>query len=190
MRVPFFMLAMAGLVILAQGAVRADPVPEQPVPLAVLPEPESDDLQPSVVSMLIPAGTVVQLELVDTVGSAIHRSGDHFSLRVTEPVMAGERVLLPAGTPVVGEVLHAAKSGFGGKPGELLLAARYIDSASGRIRLRSSFGAAGKDQAGLAAGVTIAVGVIGFVVRGKEYELPAGTGLSARIAEDTLLPAL
>jgi hypothetical protein len=46
-------------------------------------------------------------------------------------------VVAPAGTPGVGEVVHAAHASFGGKAGELILAVRYLELNGTRIPLRS-----------------------------------------------------
>jgi hypothetical protein len=82
--------------------------------------------------------------------------------------------------------VHATKSGTGGKAGELILAARYLDTPQGQIKLHSSFGAAGKDRTKTAIGMTIAVGALGMLVKGKQVELPVGSPISARLAVDTI----
>lgn len=160
-----------------------------PAPAAIVEPPKALPTVsgPSLANNIVrlPANTVVQLEVVDTVSSASSLSGDHFALRLASPLMVGEQTVLPAGTPVIGEVVHAASSSFGGKPGELLLAARYIDVPQGAIRLRSSFGAAGQDRNNLVAGVAGVVGFFGLAIKGREYELPAGSLLSARVASET-----
>ena len=58
--------------------------------------------------------------------------------------------MVPAGTPGVGEVVHAERARFGGKAGELILAARYLDFQGTRIPLRTlRFGAQqGRDNSG------------------------------------------
>lgn len=159
-----------------------------PAPAAIVEPPKAlpPVFRPSSANIVrLPANTVVQLEVVDAVSSASSLSGDHFALRLASPLMVGEQAVLPAGTPVIGEVVHAASSSFGGKPGELLLAARYIDVPQGPIRLRSSFGAAGQDRNNLVAGVAGVVGLFGLAIKGREYELPAGSLLSARVASET-----
>jgi hypothetical protein len=145
----------------------------------------------------VPANTVVELEMVDSVSSRTSKPGDVFRLRLTAPLAIEGTELLPAGTPATGEVVHAAKSGFGGKPGELLLAARFIEAPQGRIKLRAGLGAAGQDNTKASIGVAIIAGagiagaVVGMAVRGKDLELDAGTRVSARIAADaTFVPAL
>lgn len=135
--------------------------------------------------LVVPANTTVELEMVDTVSSVTSKRGDFFKLRVAVDVKSGERILIPAGTPVVGQVVHAAGAGAGGKSGELILAARYVELPQGPVKLRGSFGAAGKDRVGAAFATSLFGGPFGLMVRGKESVLPAGSALSARVANDT-----
>lgn len=139
-------------------------------------------------TLRLPANTVVELETLDAVSSKTSKPKDFFRLRVAEDVRVDGRVLIPAGTEALGQVVHAAKSGGGGKAGELILAARAIKLPRGDVKLRSGFGAAGQQRTGAALATSIAVGVFGLFVHGKELLLPAGTPLSARVAEDTELP--
>jgi hypothetical protein len=138
---------------------------------------------PDPAGLLLPANTVLELELVEGISSKTSMPDDFFKMRVVIPKKAGDTILIPAGTLAIGQVVHAQKSRGGGKAGELILAARYLDMPQGRIKLRSTFGAAGKDHTGASIGVAIAAGVFGFIVKGTEMELPAGSRLSAKTAE-------
>ena len=137
---------------------------------------------------VLPANTVIELEMVEPVGSKTSKPGDLFQLRVATAVELNGSVLIAAGTPAVGQVVHATRSGTGGKAGELILAARYLDMPHGQVKLRSSFGAAGKNRVGTSAGMVVVTGVFGMLVRGRDVELPAGSPLSARLAIDTIFP--
>jgi len=134
---------------------------------------------------VLPANSVVELEMVETISSVTSKRGDFFKLRVAIDVKFGDTVLIAAGTPVVGQVVHANAAGAGGKAGELILAARYLELPQGQVKLRGSFGAAGKNRVGAALATSFFGGPFGMMVRGKESVLPAGSALSAKIAEDT-----
>lgn len=168
---------------LFSAGLKADIVPAEPAPTA----PLTYGGEQTFVATTLPASTVVTLQTIDIVSSKTSKPGDTFRLRIAEPVMSGDMVLIPADTPVIGEVVHAARSGIGGKAGELILAARYIDAPQGRMRLRSSFSAAGKDTTGAALAVAMVTAGLGIIIKGKEMELPAGTMLSARLAADTTI---
>jgi hypothetical protein len=136
----------------------------------------------------LPADTRVELEVADGVSSRTATRGANFGLRVREDVVVDGRVVVPAGTTGIGQVVHAQRKGIGGKPGELIVAARRLDLPGGPLRLRSSFGAAGKPRIGAAVATTVAFGVLGVLVKGSDTELPAGAALSARTAEDYPTP--
>lgn len=132
------------------------------------------------------ANTTIELETVDHVSSKTSKTGDFFKLKVRADVLAADgAVLIPAGTPAVGQVVHAARSGGGGKGGELILAARYVELPQGQVKLRSGFGAAGKARVGATLATSMVVGPFAMLIKGKDLEVPAATPLSARLANDT-----
>lgn len=137
----------------------------------------------------VPANTVVDLEILDLIGSHRHKRGDKFRIRVVTPVTAQGRTLIAAGTLGVGEIVHAAPARGGGAPGELLIAARSLDVAGHPVPLRGlKLGLAGGDNSGMALGVSFAAGPFAMFIRGHEVEIPAGTRVNARLAQD-LAPA-
>lgn len=146
----------------------------------------------------VPARTPVVIEITDTVNSKANHSRDAFAFRLAEPLMMAGRVLVPAGTPGVGEVVHAARARAMGKAGELILAARYLQLGETRIMLRSlRIGAQqGRDSSGslttmnvIAAGTVPALSLVAFVIAGGEVNVPAGTRAQAQTAaEITLAP--
>lgn len=180
------LMAAAATATLPTPAAPAAPALEAPAATATLAAPAAAAVPAS--SLRLPANTVVELETLDEVSSKTSKPKDFFRLRVAEDVRVDGRVLIPAGTEAIGQVVHAAKSGAGGKAGELILAARAIKLPQGDVKLRSGFGAAGQQRTGAALATSIAVGVFGLFVHGKDLLLPAGTPVSARVAEDTDLP--
>lgn len=130
--------------------------------------------------------TPVELETIDAVSSRTSKAGDFFKLKVRADVLAADgAILIPSGTPAVGQVVHAARSGSGGKGGELILAARYLELPQGQVKLRSGFGAAGKARVGATLASSVVIGPFAMLIKGKDLELPAATPLSARLAQDT-----
>ena len=121
-----------------------------------------------------------------------------FPITLKEPIMQGKRELVPAGTKGEGEVVWAKKAGGSGSPGELVLAARYLDLGGRHLRLRSmNFGAVGgnryKDVNKLMiVGTATLPGLVlvGFFVKGGETMVAAGTLAQAKTAAtfDTAAP--
>lgn len=132
----------------------------------------------------VPAGTPVVLEIVDTISSDSARRGDRFRLRLAEPVLAGGVAVLPAGLEGQGEIIHAEAARAGGKAGELLLAARYVEHDGRSIALRGmKLGGGGTSQVNAALAVALVTGPFGLLVRGGNIEVPAGTHAQAKLAE-------
>ena len=139
---------------------------------------------------VIKALTPVRLAITNPINSNQAYPGQRFSLTLGEPILLENGRLIPAGTPGEGEVVHAARTGLAGKPGELLLAARFLDYRGVRIPLRSMrFGGSGKDNVGLAMITYAAVGVIGLVISGGQVRVLAGAPANAKISTDTHVDA-
>jgi hypothetical protein len=136
----------------------------------------------------VPAGTLIDLELADSLSSHTNKRGDKFALKLATPVQINGLVVLPADTQGIGEIVDAGPAGGGGAPGKLLLAGRYLTWNGTQIPLRGlKLGGAGKSEAGKALGVSLVAGPFAMFIHGGEIELPAGTHVDAKIAADTLL---
>jgi hypothetical protein len=144
----------------------------------------------------VPARTPVAIEITDTVNSKANHSRDAFAFRLAEPLIVDGRTVAPAGTPGVGEVVHAARARAMGKAGELILAARYLQLGETRIMLRSlRIGRQqGRDNSGalttmnmVAAATVPALSLVAFVIAGGEVNVPAGTRAEAQTAAEVVL---
>ena len=62
------------------------------------------------VTTTIPAGTEVQVRLVDSLSSARNRSGDTFMATLDAPILVGGWVAIPKGPNVMGRVIAAQPS--------------------------------------------------------------------------------
>jgi hypothetical protein len=138
---------------------------------------------------VLPANATVELEITEAISSKARKRGERFALRLRAPVVIDGMVALPAGIPGVGEIIHADRARGGGKPGELLLAARYLEYAGMRIPLRGfRVGANGKDHSKAALATAVALGPFAQFIHGGEVEIPAATTAQARLAADIVLP--
>lgn len=166
-------------------------------PVAV-PEPVAQPQSSMCVDcMAIPALTRVSIQVVPALGSQISKTGDTFEIRLAEPIVVDGKALVPAGTMGMGEVVHAKKPGGSGTPGELILAARYLEIGDRQLRLRSmNFAESGVDKYKtvnsilIASSATIpAIAFIGFGINGKDLNVPAGTLAAAKTSAAFELPA-
>lgn len=132
-----------------------------------------------------PAGTIVEIEIAQPLSSGQQKRGDRFPIRLHAPLRAGQSVLIPAGVEGIGEVVHAEPSRGGGKPGEMLLAARYLEHDGRQVLLRAfKLGGRGGDNSGAALGASFAIGPFALFIHGNEIEIPAGTIATAKLAQD------
>jgi hypothetical protein len=145
----------------------------------------------------VPAGSMVEVQLVEPVSTKHQKRGDTFALRLAAPLIVDGRILLRAGTPGWGEVIESAKPGLGGKAAKLVLAARYLRLRHGRVPLKGlQLAAAGHNNANTAnvvglTGIAFApLGFVGLAVKGGHVTFPPGTSATARVASDIFLPSL
>jgi hypothetical protein len=139
----------------------------------------------------VAANTPILVQLSETVSSETAKRGDTFALSLAEPIVVDGATLIPAGAVGGGEVIDASPAGVGGKPGKLVLAARYINYEGVRVPLRAfRLGGSGQNNATVALVVDIAVGPVGFFIPGGNIKYPAGLKAVAKVVADvSLTPA-
>ena len=182
-----WMLA-SGVALAADGSTTA--VPTQIPPPANAAAPEA--APPTAAGRLGagPAGTELAFEMVDSLSSRTSQRGDRFALKLTAPLTLDGQLLVPAGTLAVGEVVHADRAKAGGQAGELVLAARYLDWDGRQLPLKAFRTGLGRNRTDTAMGVMVAAGVAGFLVRGGQIEIAAGSPITATLREAVELPVL
>lgn len=180
----------AGGVLSGAPALAAGESAEAPAtpPVAESPAQPTAAATPAT-GIIIPAGTLIVVETTQPLDTRSVKAGDHFGLRLTEPIKVDGVVVVPAGATGIGEVIDAKPAGIGGRPGRLVLAARYLDSGSLHLTLQSlKLGGGGRDNSGVAVGATIAVGIVGVLIPGGNIEYPVGTFATAKIAAAVTVP--
>lgn len=132
----------------------------------------------------VAAGTTIVIRVAVPVSSTTATQGDFFPIELAEPIMFGDREIVPAGIRGEGQVVHARHRGWGGSAGELILAARYLQWGDRRLPLRAMhLGVAGRDGSRNVALALATVGLVGSVISGRSANVPEGTLATARIAE-------
>ncbi|WP_293682869.1 hypothetical protein [uncultured Phenylobacterium sp.] len=135
----------------------------------------------------VPEGTEFPLRLEDTLSSKTTRTGDRFTVSLTDNVKLPDGTILRAGYRGVGEVAHAEKSAMLGKTGKLDLRLNYLKVGDNRIRLRGSKAAQGKHNTGAQVVTVVLVGVFAGFIKGKNTEIPRGATFNAFADQDTNL---
>jgi hypothetical protein len=163
---------------------------QQAPALAVAAPPPAPIAAPATVNAILRVGTVVPLRLSEeltTKGKKL-RVGDRFHLETSEPVMVQGVVVIPVGSPAVGEITDARNKGMWGKSGHLAARLLYVTVNGRQIRLSGAF-----DDKGVAGGVGAALvsGLVflpaGFFMTGTSARVPMGSVVKAFIDEDVPL---
>lgn len=165
----------------------------QPAPAAAIAPaaPQAVILAPAGASVLR-AGVEVPLRLEEPLDSndKTLREGQQFRMSVANDVVLGNMVVIPTGSPAIGEITDLRHKGMWGKSGHI--AARVLNVRVGDrlIRLTGTF-----DEKGSAGGVgAVAVSALvflpaGFFMTGTSAKIPVGAGVRAFLDEDLTVAA-
>jgi hypothetical protein len=105
----FTILAMA----IAGCSNKTSPVPAAQTPPAAASQANAANVSPAPQPALtLPNGARLQVRLNQTIDVKHVESGDRFSGTLTQPIMQGDIVVVPAGSPASGEVLVAHRRGL------------------------------------------------------------------------------
>lgn len=145
---------------------------------------------PTTTNAILRTGTEVALKLAEeltTKGKKLH-IGQRFRLETSEAIVVQGVVVIPNGTPAIGEVSEVTNKGMWGKSGHFTGQLRYLTVNGRQIRVSGTF-----DDKGVAGGVgAVAVSAIvfapaGFFMTGTSAKLPIGTAVKGFIDEDVAL---
>jgi len=124
------------------------------------------------------------------VSSRSIKGGARFGIRLAHDLQLNGVVLMNAGAPGLGEVIDAAPGGIAGRPGKLVLAARFVESGPIHLPLRSfKLAGSGHDESKTAMALTMTpyVGLLALGIQGGNIDFPAGTRAVAKVAADTFI---
>ena len=113
------------------------------------------------------------------------RVGQRFEVETSEPVSLDGHLVIPVGTPGVGEVSSVRNKGMWGKSGHFDIRLLYLRVGDRQIRLSGTL-----DDKGTAGGIgATAVSAIvflpaGFFMTGTSARMPAGTIVKGYLDED------
>jgi len=127
-------------------------------------------------TVVIPDGTEISVVTTDTLSSKTAAEGDPLNFKMEDDVVIDCSVVIAKGTIVKGVVSAAKKSGFFGKGGNLSVRIESTQTVDNqKIRLRASKGNEGSDKTGATVALVILFGPLGFLKKGKNAEIKAGT---------------
>lgn len=112
-----FLYPVLGLVLFGAGCNRAPSVEAAGDPGANPPERSASAIGSPAARTApayaeeIPSGTVVHVRLLETLDTKRNRAGDRFTATLDEPLVSGDRVIVPKGTEFKGHIVQARESG-------------------------------------------------------------------------------
>ena len=141
-------------------------------------------------SAMLRVGTEVPLRLLEelTTGGKKLRVGQRFRMETSAPVQVQGVVVIPTGSPAVGEITDVRNKGMWGKSGKLVARVLHVTVNGRQIRLTGGF-----DDKGVAGGVgAVAVSAIvflpaGFFMTGTSAKVPVGAAVKGFVDEDVPL---
>jgi len=129
----------------------------------------------------IKAGTPIPVRLLDDLSSENATAGQSVRFEVTKNIVVDDKIVIKAGSEVLGEVTHAQKTGSLGKEGSLSVVVRYATAVDGtRVPLRANLSTTGDER------VALSWMVCPFI-KGTESRIPASTETKAYVDYDTVI---
>ncbi|HEU5181827.1 MAG TPA: hypothetical protein VFW45_13650 [Candidatus Polarisedimenticolia bacterium] len=135
----------------------------------------------------IPSGTEIHLTLLETVGSSTSQAGDTFKGKTTDPIVVGDRVAIPTGSTIRGQVTDVvpAKKGLKDKGGALTLSFDKIETPAGFTAPMSAslttVGKSGKKTAGIIGGSAAGGAILGKILGGSTKDAAVGAVIGGAI---------
>ncbi|HEY7819411.1 MAG TPA: hypothetical protein VIG29_14400 [Vicinamibacteria bacterium] len=137
---------------------------------------------PVIVEVEVPAGTVLELELLTALDSGVNQAGDEIQARTLSPIFVeGEQVLEP-GALLEGKVTEAKASGRVKGRATLGFTFDRLDTPGGRKKIRTSYvaqeaGSEKKKDAAIIGGAAGVGAIVGGIIGGKKgAAIGAGVG--------------
>lgn len=130
--------------------------------------------------MTLPANSEIVLRMSDDLTSKGGRfaAGHMFRLTVAYDVLVKQKVVIPSGTPAVGEVTMITGKGVFGKSGKIDIELRHVDLNGRRIPVIGKFRQEGEGNTIAAVGAIFLSAPLLFVT-GKSAVIPRGRELIA-----------
>lgn len=143
-------------------------------------------MAPAQVENVLRTGTAVPLRMAEaltTKGKKL-KVGQRFNMEVSEAVTVNNIVVIPAGSPAVGEVTEVRNKGMWGKSGHINARVLYVRANGRQIRLSGALDDKGTTGTAGVVGAVVFVPIAGFFMTGTSAEIPMGAPVKGFIDED------
>jgi hypothetical protein len=139
---------------------------------------------PAAAGPVLAAGTSVRVRTLSPLNSQENKTGQQFDLETAEDILVDGRVVVPRGTPAVGELTLVKKKGMWGKSGKLEGRFISIKARGVEIPIRGTLNDKGVTGTAGVVGAIVVLPIAGFFVTGTSADIPAGSTFSAKTESD------
>jgi hypothetical protein len=150
---------------------------DAPVPAVALQRPASAQ------TTALPANTELLLSMNDDLTTKGIEEGHKFRLTLVRDVVIGDYIVIPKGTPAVGEVTWKTGKAAFGKSGKMEIALRYLDLNGRHVPIEGKYRQEGEGNTAATVAGVIAAGVFAGFITGKSAKIPQGRELKAFTTE-------
>lgn len=167
-----------------QVAKASNPVYDQPGKQRAVLEPAAPPPPPPPTTAVVPAGTVVEVRLQESLSTKTNQAGESFEMQLDEDLIVDGKLLAPEASRVIGRLTHVKKSGKVEGLAQLRMDLQKIVVGDEEYSLKSnilSYEAEGtvKEDAkkvGIGAGVGALIGAIAGGKKGAAVGTAVGAG--------------
>lgn len=139
-------------------------------------------------TVVLKVGTVVPMELINTVNSKNARTGEMVKFRVTDNVVVDGKTIIEIGAVANGQIVRAKKSGLLGSEGDLFIAVKSVQAVDGTTiyLTNGDLMDEGSNKVVLSVVLTFCC-LFGFLIKGGNAEILAGSQVQAMVMSNTML---
>jgi hypothetical protein len=124
----------------------------------------------------LPANTELLLSMNDDLTTKGIEEGHKFRMTLVRDVMIGDYVVIPKGTPAVGEVTWKTGKGAFGKSGKMEVALRYLDMNGRHVPIEGKYRQEGEGNTAATVAWRNCRGRVRRLYHRQERQNPAGPG--------------
>lgn len=137
--------------------------------------------------IIIPAGTRIELETVQSISSELIQPGEPVDFKVRADVAINGVVVVKAGTLAKGVVITSDHAKGIGKEGNVEIQVKNVQAVDGSFLPLSSNSIArkGENNAVLSIVLGVLVCLLFLLIKGKNGVIPAGTSVDAIVASNS-----
>ncbi len=145
-------------------------------------------LMPTPVQNILHSGTEIPLNIREelTTEKKKLRVGQRFQMEVAAPIELNGVVVIPAGTPAIGEITDVRDKGMWGKSGYIGARAVSLRLGDRSVRLTGTFDDKGVTGTAGVVGAALLIWPAGFFLTGTSAKIPMGSGVKAFLDEDLM----